>query len=111
MSRAGERLIEGAKEALAIAKGEQPAARIHINGHTYVPESAVREAILAAEKRGAERERELAAQDFFNLHNNLMSAIDPATPNREAEDFYRIAKLAGEYGDSRSIASTIRGTE
>jgi hypothetical protein len=38
MTKAGERLLEGAAEALAIAKGEQPAARIHIRGHSYVPE-------------------------------------------------------------------------
>lgn len=40
MTKAGERLIEGSKEALAIAMGEQPAARITINGHAYVPEAA-----------------------------------------------------------------------
>ncbi|MCO5159601.1 MAG: hypothetical protein M9939_00575 [Mesorhizobium sp.] len=38
MSEAGDRLIEGAKEALEIARGNQPAARIHVNGHAYVPE-------------------------------------------------------------------------
>lgn len=38
MTKAGERLLEGAREALAIAKGEQPAARITIHGHAYVPE-------------------------------------------------------------------------
>lgn len=34
----GARIIEGAKEALAVARGEEPAARITINGHSYVPE-------------------------------------------------------------------------
>lgn len=38
--RAGDRLIAAAEEAASIARGEQPAARIHINGHSYVPESA-----------------------------------------------------------------------
>lgn len=38
MSEAGKRLIDGAQEALAIAKGEKPAARVHINGYAYVPE-------------------------------------------------------------------------
>lgn len=42
MTEAGERLIEGAKEALAIARGEQPAARLHIDGHAYVPVSALK---------------------------------------------------------------------
>lgn len=32
-----QRLIEGATEALAIARGEQPAAAIWIDGHQYVP--------------------------------------------------------------------------
>ena len=38
MTEAGARLIEAAKEAVAIAKGEQPAARIHVNGFAYVTE-------------------------------------------------------------------------
>jgi DNA-binding XRE family transcriptional regulator len=38
MTKAGERLLKGMTEALSIAKGEQPAARIHIKGHAYVPE-------------------------------------------------------------------------
>lgn len=36
MTEAGDRLIEGAKEALAVAKGEHPAMRLHIDGWTYV---------------------------------------------------------------------------
>jgi hypothetical protein len=39
MTKAGERLLEGAREALAIAKGEQPAASVTIGGHTYVPKN------------------------------------------------------------------------
>ena len=50
MSEAGKRLLAGAAEALAFAKGEEPAARIHINGHTYVPESA----LIAAKNEGLE---------------------------------------------------------
>lgn len=45
MGKAGERIIEGAKEALAIARGEQPAARIHVQGHSYVPEQDLRQAV------------------------------------------------------------------
>lgn len=30
-------VIQAAEEALAIATGEKPAPRIHMNGHTYVP--------------------------------------------------------------------------
>lgn len=31
------KILDSAKEAVAFAKGEQPAARITIKGHTYVP--------------------------------------------------------------------------
>lgn len=54
----GQRLIEGAKEALAIARGEIPAARITINGHAYVPEAEA--ASLRAEKEELRRERDEA---------------------------------------------------
>lgn len=37
MSEAGKRIIEGAEEALRVAKGEQPAASIWHNGFEYVP--------------------------------------------------------------------------
>lgn len=38
MSKAGKQLIEAAKEALAVARGEQPAAAIWVKGHKYVPD-------------------------------------------------------------------------
>lgn len=31
------KILEGARQASAFAKGEEPAARITINGHAYVP--------------------------------------------------------------------------
>jgi len=37
MTKAGERLIESMKEAVAIANGEQPAAAIWVGGFQYVP--------------------------------------------------------------------------
>jgi hypothetical protein len=37
------KIVGGAKEALAVARGEQPAARIYMQGHVYVPASAVAE--------------------------------------------------------------------
>jgi len=39
--RPASRIIEGAREALSIAKGEQAAASITINGHKYVPADAI----------------------------------------------------------------------
>ena len=38
MAETGSRMIEAAKEAAAIARGEAPAARLHVKGHAYVPE-------------------------------------------------------------------------
>jgi len=38
-----DRLMKGAREAAAIATGEQPAASITVNGHTYVPKARVKE--------------------------------------------------------------------
>lgn len=38
MSKAGTKLIAAAQEAVSITKGEQPAARITMAGHHYVPE-------------------------------------------------------------------------
>lgn len=35
------KIMEGAREALAVARGETPAARMTINGHAYVPEASV----------------------------------------------------------------------
>ena len=34
-------IVEGAKEALAMARGKKPAARLWIQGHPYVPEEEV----------------------------------------------------------------------
>lgn len=48
----GSKIIEGAKEALAIAKGEQPAAAIWHKGHKYVPEAEERIAAAAVRYQG-----------------------------------------------------------
>ena len=42
MSKAGKKLLSAAHEAVAIAKGEIPAARITIKGHAYVPAAEVK---------------------------------------------------------------------
>lgn len=50
MSRAGQRIISGLREALAISKGEQPARSIHYAGRTYLSADTVadmREALEA----------------------------------------------------------------
>ena len=42
MTIAGARLIEGAREALAVARGDQPAASIFVQGHRYISEAEFR---------------------------------------------------------------------
>ena len=44
----GEKIISAANEALSVAKGEQTAASVWINGHKYVPEAAVEDARVSA---------------------------------------------------------------
>lgn len=74
MSKAGERLIEGAKEALAVAKGEKPAARIHVNGHAYVPEASA-SAEIARLKGEAEEARQQAVAGLMALsHRDALQA-------------------------------------
>jgi hypothetical protein len=46
MGKAGKRILAGAKEAVAIAKGEQPAASMYVAGHRYYPAEDVRAAAL-----------------------------------------------------------------
>lgn len=47
MTKAGEKIIEGLHEAVAVAKGEQPAAAMWINGHRYVPAAKI-EVLISA---------------------------------------------------------------
>lgn len=37
-TEASEKIMEGLREAMAMSSGDIPAPRLHINGHTYVPE-------------------------------------------------------------------------
>jgi hypothetical protein len=43
MSKAGKRLIEAMDEAVSIANGDEPAPRVYIKGHAYVPETRIAE--------------------------------------------------------------------
>lgn len=40
------KIIEGAQEAVAFARGEKPAARLTVNGHAYVPEASLPPSIV-----------------------------------------------------------------
>lgn len=41
--RPADRILDGAREALSVAKGEQPASRLFVNGHSYAPAARVAE--------------------------------------------------------------------
>lgn len=47
LSETGKRLIGALEEAVSIAKGEQPAARITMQGQSYVPEQRLKDAHAA----------------------------------------------------------------
>lgn len=55
------KIVKGVQEALAIARGEIPAARIHHQGHAYVPEAECDEAADEITRLRAEVERKDAA--------------------------------------------------
>lgn len=64
MTEAYDRIKEGLEEALAVAKGERPAAVIHVDGHSYVPkveyDALYAECLEEARLNGMGAERELA---------------------------------------------------
>lgn len=37
----GAKIVKAAEEAAEVVSGGRPAARIHLNGHAYIPETAV----------------------------------------------------------------------
>lgn len=75
MSKSGERIIAGTKQAVAIAKGDEPAAVLRWHGRDYVPAAALR----AAEARIAQLERE-----FDSLKEDLFSVMDGRTTEADA---------------------------
>lgn len=66
------RIIEGAQEALSIAKGEQPAASITVNGHKYVLASRISQ----QDSELGRMRRELAEAQEAILEGHLSAAID-----------------------------------
>lgn len=62
MTKAGERLIEGMKEAVAIASGEQPADAIWVDGFKYVPAERVER--LEAELSDVKKNEETLGNDL-----------------------------------------------
>jgi hypothetical protein len=73
-------IVKGVQEALAVAKGEQPAARVHMNGHTYVPleeYERLRAAFLASE-----RLNDINAGEIAKLRAGIIAAMEDLTNNR-----------------------------
>ena len=60
------KIVQGAKEALAVAKGEAPAAAIWHNGHRYVPEAEI---VRLREERDRLRDAltRLASTEAFDI--------------------------------------------
>lgn len=50
-------VVGGVKEALAVARGDAPAARIHMNGFTYVPLEEYERLRAALKKMQRSRDR------------------------------------------------------
>src|SRR5688500_7911064 len=69
------RILEGAKEALAVARGEQAAASLHINGHEYVPATQL-DSLLKEREALQARVKELEANSFAERGLRMAMARD-----------------------------------
>lgn len=103
----GQRLIEGAREALAIARGEIPAARITINGHAYVPEAEA--ASLRAEKEELRRERDEARAALWDAGKAIEDARGLGPLQAELDDCLREERPALEK-EYRQITARVEQT-
>ena len=101
MTEVGSKIIEGAKDAAAIARGEIPAAKLTIDGHVYVPlasSPAIDKAIEALEPFAAEADKVprppdetllrhlIADRDFEFTVGDLRRAAEALSALRGQED-------------------------
>jgi len=102
MSKTGRRIIDGLQEAIAFAKGERFAARIHVNGHTYVSEREAADRIAALEA-DARSEAAKALRADGELHEALariaeleaaLSSIARNTCCEGCQEAARVARAA-----------------
>lgn len=83
MTKAGKRLIAAAQEAVAIAKGAQPAYRIWHNGWPYVPQPPKGdEAIVAV---AVMLDGEVWQLPRPARHHHVLMALDNVLPGRAIE--------------------------
>lgn len=99
-----EKVEAGLTEALSVATGEAPAARIHVNGHAYVPATtnaatlaALREALDEARERiehwadvasRADRTRYDTSDDLAQIDAALARIKDLEEKKRDASPDY-----------------------
>lgn len=114
MTKAGDRLIGALTEARAIARGEQPAARIWHQGWPYVPQPrwSPDETIICAAVMLDDEVWQLPSPA---RHHHILVALDHVLPGRaieahvqgfmtntgrfvEREEAARIASMAGQVG-------------
>jgi hypothetical protein len=101
---AGEKILKGMEEAVRFASGEVPAARIHLNGHSYVPETRAKE-LEAALRIALPYVEEAYAREKGRA---TMFKVMPASQHR-----YKLAVVAMEqaHRDRETISLALRGTE
>lgn len=83
MTKAGDKVLKSLEEAVSIAKGEIPAARITINGHTYAPAAEI-------ERLTAENER--LRRELRNCADLLVLGDEVGNPNETELAAYREAQ-------------------
>lgn len=88
MTKAYDRVKEGLSEALSIAKGDQPAASITVNGHTYVPKEELDAALKwrDAENAGLNAEYRRAEELQSELAGCKISLEQAWESNRERQE-------------------------
>jgi hypothetical protein len=94
----GKRIVEGAEEALAVARGEVPAERLHVNGHAYVPASRIEalEAEVARLREEVETQTAFASPVVQNATKETVRFWDynvRAIRNKALEDIAFICEL------------------
>jgi len=112
---AGSKLIDGAKEALAIAKGEQPAAAIWHNGHQYVPATEIaslrRELEeLREDKRIVDEMLDAAIIDYNEARAKALEEAAQIADSRDTARDFALDDLSDLSASTaaRSIAAAIR---
>jgi len=65
------KLIEGAKDALAVARGEKHAAVLHHNGHAYVPKAEADALLTTLDEARAE-----AVKALIKARNGLSDGVN-----------------------------------